>query len=58
MWVDCDVLRPMAGCTAAITGASLAVAVACRKLTDEKKIASSPIGKLVAVSGVLGEFRS
>jgi ribonuclease PH len=41
--------------TAAITGASLAVAIACRKLTDEKKIASSPIRKLVAAvsAGVL-----
>jgi ribonuclease PH len=42
--------------TAAITGASLAVAIACRRLTDEKKIAVSPIRKLVAAvsAGVLG----
>src|SRR5207237_2994483 len=33
MWVDCDVLQADGGTrTAAITGASLAVAVACRKL--------------------------
>ncbi len=49
MWVDCDVLQADGGTrTAAITGASLAVAIACRKLIDENKIASSPIRKLVA----------
>src|SRR5947209_8342624 len=56
MWVDCDVLQADGGTrTAAITGASLAVAIACRKLTDENKIASSPIRKLVAAisAGVL-----
>lgn len=56
MWVDCDVLQADGGTrTAAITGASLAVAIACRKLTDEKKIALSPIRKLVAAvsAGVL-----
>jgi ribonuclease PH len=56
MWVDCDVLQADGGTrTAAITGASLAVAIACRKLTDEKKIASSSIRKLVAAvsAGVL-----
>jgi ribonuclease PH len=56
MWVDCDVLQADGGTrTAAITGASLAVAVACRKLIDEKKIDSSPIRKLVAAvsAGVL-----
>jgi ribonuclease PH len=57
MWVDCDVLQADGGTrTAAITGASLAVAIACRRLTDDKKIASSPIRKLVAAvsAGVLG----
>ncbi len=56
MWVDCDVLRADGGTrTAAITGASLAVAVACRKLADEKKIDLPPIRKLVAAvsAGVL-----
>jgi ribonuclease PH len=56
MWVDCDVLQADGGTrTAAITGASLAVAIACRRLTDEKKIAASPIRKLVAAvsAGVL-----
>ena len=57
MWVDCDVLQADGGTrTAAITGASLAVAIACRRLTDEKKITASPIRKLVAAvsAGVLG----
>ena len=39
MWVDCDVLQADGGTrTAAITGASLAVAIACRKLVDDKKL--------------------
>jgi ribonuclease PH len=57
MWVDCDVLQADGGTrTAAITGASLAVAVACRKLTEEKRIDAPPIRKLVAAvsAGVLG----
>ena len=57
MWVDCDVLQADGGTrTAAITGASLAVAVACRKLVTDKKIESSPIRNLVAAvsAGVLG----
>jgi ribonuclease PH len=56
MWVDCDVLQADGGTrTAAITGASLAVAIACRKLTDDKKTATAPIRKLVAAvsAGVL-----
>ena len=41
--------------TAAITGASLAVAMACRKLAREKKIDAPPVRKLVAAvsAGVL-----
>jgi ribonuclease PH len=56
MWIDCDVLQADGGTrTAAITGASLAVAVACRKLADDKKIEAPPIRKLVAAvsAGVL-----
>jgi len=49
MWIDCDVLQADGGTrTAAITGASLAVTVACKKLLEEKKIASSPMRKLTA----------
>src|SRR5436189_812699 len=56
MWVDCDVLQADGGTrTAAITGASLAVTIACRKLTDDKKIETPPIRKLVAAvsAGIL-----
>jgi ribonuclease PH len=56
MWVDCDVLQADGGTrTAAITGASLAVAVACRKLAKDKKVDAPPIRKLVAAvsAGIL-----
>src|SRR6202521_5211123 len=56
MWIDCDVLQADGGTrTAAITGASLAVAIACRKLADEKKIDAPPIRTLVAAvsAGIL-----
>jgi ribonuclease PH len=39
IWVDCDVLQADGGTrTTAITGASLALAIACRKLVREKKL--------------------
>lgn len=56
LWIDCDVLQADGGTrTAAITGASLAVAIACQKLTAEKKIDAPPIRQLVAAvsAGVL-----
>jgi ribonuclease PH len=56
MWIDCDVLQADGGTrTAAITGASLAVAIACRKLVEEKKVALSPVRRLVAAvsAGIL-----
>src|SRR5215470_13239723 len=56
MWVDCDVLQADGGTrTAAITGSSLAVALACRKLAKEKKVDVPPIKKLVAAvsAGIL-----
>ena len=56
IWVDCDVLQADGGTrTAAITGASLALAIACRKLVREKKIDMSPVRKLIAAvsAGVL-----
>jgi ribonuclease PH len=58
MWVDCDVLQADGGTrTAAITGASLAAALACRKLIDEKKLSELPIRKLVGAisAGVLND---
>src|SRR4051812_21439396 len=49
MWFDCDVLQAEGGTrTAAITGASLAIAIACRKLAKEKKVSEPPLRKLVA----------
>src|SRR3954452_19383888 len=56
MWVDCDVLQADGGTrTAAITGASLAVAIACRRLAREKKVDAPPIKQLVAAvsAGIL-----
>jgi ribonuclease PH len=58
MWVDCDVLQADGGTrTAAITGASLAVAIACERLVAGKKLAASPLRTLVAAvsAGVLNE---
>src|ERR1700742_2009842 len=44
MWVDCDVLQADGGTrTAAITGSSLAVAIACRRLAREKKVDAPPV---------------
>jgi ribonuclease PH len=49
IWVDCDVLQADGGTrTTAITGASLALAIACRKLVREKKLDAPPMRKLVA----------
>src|SRR5438270_5428598 len=56
IWVDCDVLQADGGTrTTAITGASLAIAVACRKLAKEKKLDAPPMQKLIAAvsAGVL-----
>src|SRR5436305_11834233 len=56
IWVDCDVLQADAGTrTDALTGASLALAVACRKLVREKKLDAPPMQKLLAAvsAGIL-----
>lgn len=53
IWVDCDVLQADGGTrTAAITGASLAVSLACQRLVVEKKLTELPIRKLVAAVSV------
>lgn len=53
IWVDCDVLQADGGTrTAAITGGSLAVSLACRQLVEKKLIPESPIKKLVAAVSV------
>src|SRR6266513_5446542 len=56
IWVDCDVLQADGGTrTTAITGSSLALAIACRKLMKEKKLDAPPMQKLIAAvsAGVL-----
>jgi ribonuclease PH len=51
IWVDCDVLQADGGTrTAAITGAFVALSLAIKKLTAEKKLKENPI--LNAVAGV------
>jgi ribonuclease PH len=56
IWIDCDVLQADGGTrTTAITGASLALAIACRKLVREKNLDTAPMQKLVAAvsAGIL-----
>lgn len=56
--VDCDVLSADGGTrTASITGASVATALACRRLMREGLLAENPIRQLVAAIsvGVVGE---
>src|SRR5213596_34633 len=50
--LDCDVLQADGGTrTAAITGAYVALAIACKRLMKERKIAKSPIvGEVAAIS--------
>lgn len=58
MWVDCDVLQADGGTrTAAITGASLAVALAGQRLVEQKKLPLLPVRKLVAAvsAGILND---
>ena len=57
LWVDCDVLQADGGTrTAAITGASVAISMACNKLVCEGKLTRSPVLRnIAAVSvGVVG----
>lgn len=58
MWVDCDVLQADGGTrTASVTGASLAVAIACQRLAEQKALPAPPVRKLVAAvsAGVLND---
>ncbi len=53
LWIDCDVLRADGGTrTASITGASVAVALACKRLVDEGKISKSPVARRIAAVSV------
>src|SRR5205807_9676034 len=51
IWMDCDVLQADGGTrTTAITGASLALAIACRKFVKEEKLDAPPMQRLVAAA--------
>jgi ribonuclease PH len=53
LWIDCDVLQADGGTrTAAITGATVACALAFRKLVADKVLQRSPLRKLVAAVSV------
>jgi ribonuclease PH len=53
MWVDCDVLQADGGTrTASITGACVAVELACEKLASEGKIPLWPVKQRVAAVSV------
>ena len=53
MWIDCDVLAADGGTrTASITGASVAAALACKKLMEAGLIKAWPIKQLVAAVSV------
>jgi ribonuclease PH len=53
LWVDCDVLQADGGTrTAAITGACVAVGMACASLVHEKIFEKSPLKQLVAATSV------
>ena len=53
LWVDCDVLRADGGTrTAAITGASVAIRLACQRLVEEGKLSKSPVIRQIAAVSV------
>ncbi len=53
LWIDCDVLQADGGTrTAAITGATVACALAFRKMVEDKILPRSPLKKLVAAISV------
>jgi ribonuclease PH len=53
LWVDCDVLQADGGTrTAAITGACVAIGLACQTLLDAGKIKTSPLKRQIAAVSV------
>lgn len=53
LWVDCDVLQADGGTrTASITGASVAISLACERLVREGKLPKSPVLRQVAAVSV------
>jgi ribonuclease PH len=58
LWIDCDVLQADGGTrTASITGASVAIALACNRLVEEGKLKKSPVSRCIAAVSV-GVVRS
>ena len=53
LWIDCDVLQADGGTrTASVTGAAVAVEMACLRLLSEGKLASNPVSRRVAAVSV------
>ncbi len=53
LWVDCDVLQADGGTrTASITGASVAMAIACNRLVEDGKLSKSPISRRIAAVSI------
>jgi ribonuclease PH len=53
LWIDCDVLQADGGTrTASITGACVAIELACRKLVAARTLPASPVRKLLAAVSV------
>ncbi len=53
IWVDCDVLQADGGTrTAGISGASAAIALACKKLVEDEVISRSPLKQLIGAVSV------
>ena len=53
LWIDCDVIQADGGTrTAAITGASVAVSLACNRLLKEGKLTKSPVVRQIAAVSV------
>lgn len=53
LWVDCDVLQADGGTrTASITGASVAIALACNRLVSEGKLPKTPVLRRIAAVSV------
>ena len=58
VWIDCDVIRADGGTrTASITGAMVALALALKKLRDQKVIPEIPLNDFVAAIsvGIIGK---
>jgi ribonuclease PH len=53
LWIDCDVLQADGGTrTASITGACVAIELACRKLVAAGTLPASPVHKLIAAVSI------